>query len=139
MSKGSSELQNTFLCYSTFSGACRAYCKGADIFDKVRAKGSEEVHLVIAILQMKSPEIPVSSLMMQESEGSQLLLHEPQHCSPQTKGVACFVVLVVCERPQFSLSYHIHSPFLCCFVLFFSFSICSPDCLDALMLEKEHR
>lgn len=115
------------------------YCKGADISDKVRAKGSETVHLVIAILQIKSPEMLLSSLVLQESEGSQLLLHEPQHCSPQTTGVACFVVLVVCERPQFSLSYHIPLPFYVVFVLFFSSGICSPGCLDALVLEKEHR
>lgn len=49
-----------------FSRAHSGCYKGAEISDKVRATGSEGADLVIAILQVKSPEKLMSSLVVQD-------------------------------------------------------------------------
>ena len=101
-----------------FSGVYRGCCEGIEIPDKVRAKGSERMFLVTAVIQIKSPETPVSSLVVQN------IRRLPAASSwalalPSSNDRGCFLMLFICERTQLSLLDGSLALFWCCFCHYF--------------------
>ena len=93
----------------------------ADISDKVLAKGIEGVSTSCHCLFTNKE--PCNAVVCLRGASRQKAPAPPPGASALLSSearVVCSVVLVFCGRPQFSLTYHIHSCF-CSFFFFFFF------------------